>query len=55
MHRSEDDAYDGEVAHRDDQVVKEEVVHEDEVVGLPWQSFLLLLQLRSIDQMKVNI
>ena len=55
MQRREDDAYDGEVAPRDNQAVKEEVVHEDEVAGLQWQRFLLLLQLRSIGQVKVNI
>ena len=55
MQCSEDDAYDGEVAQHDDQVVKEEVVREDEVVGLQWQSFVLLLQLRSIEQVKVNM
>ena len=55
MQCSEDDACDGEVAHHDDQVVKEEVVHEDEVVGLQWQAFLPLLQLRSIEQVQVNI
>ena len=55
MQCSEDDAYDGEVAHHDDQVAKEEVASEDEVAGLQWQSFLMILRLRSIEQVKVSI